>query len=1246
MRLHRLRMTAFGSFPGVEEVDFDALGEAGLFLIHGPTGAGKTTVLDAVCFALYGMVPGLRNSARTLRCDHAPPGRGPEVLLEATIRGRRLRIQRSPSWSRPKLRGQGTVQENAKVVLEELRHDWVALTTRLDEAGDLIGGLLGMNHDQFAQVAMLPQGEFARFLRADGDDRRKLLERLFSVRLYTEVEKWLAEHRRVTGRAEDALRGNVAAAANRMHGAAGDLPVADLGDDPLGWSAALLATAATAASETAASCTAGETALREARTRLEGAQNLADRQKRHAAALIRRDELENTAEERSDLETFLTEAANADRVLPLIQQYDARTAAAELADDHATQALSRLGSSGNLPGSLAASPPELTALEQERRDEIARIEQLRPEESRLAQLRADRDRTGHDIVAMEKIQSEITDRLAVLPVELKEAESRLSHARLSKAALPGAEAAVRAAESTLTAVRRRDTLAAALAEAVELRESSLAAIRPFAPDPDLGQVASWERTWREEAARLGELVAEEVRLAAVQAEAESVAASLTKLAADEATALRSVSEIPDLLDAAKAGLQQARAAAAEIPVAEAACRTARERFEAALRRDELVAESAAADEARRAATDQAQAALDRLLTVRQTRIDGMAAELAANLASGEPCMVCGSDDHPSPAEPGIGAPTAEDEEEAQAEADAAQRVREAAESEAAALAARLEEATDRADGLTVADAETAVAEGESTLTRLTAAAEPETALATRVDELTVARDAARERAEDLRTTLAELRAHERSLHDEQSRITARLDDARAGHPTVAGRRDRIVHEAALLAAALDAVAQTDAVQAKYDDLRGTVPDDRTEDAAAADLREAAAELSRLRLAAADEESGAQETARLTTELTELAERGSRNDIELATARTRAAQLAAEDTRLSEIIDQARGDDATLTARVRRLTDEATALQQAATALREATAAAAERDNARDLARRATLDAGFGGIEDARAAVRTDADRTAMSERLTFLRDEYAAVTALLADPELLAAVAEPVPDLTALAAERARAEQEHEDRASARDQARHRHDRLTALAAELATAVEALRPAEHRHRLARRMAELTNGNSTDNRWDMPLSAYVLGERLRQVVDAANDRLTHMSGGRYLLQYDKRRTAGSRTRAGGGLGLRVLDAWTGIDRDPATLSGGESFITSLALALGLADVVTAEAGGTEIGTLFVDEGFGTLDEDTLDDVLNILDTLRTGGRSVGIVSHVAELRIRIPTQLQVRKTRTGSTLRPA
>ena len=112
MRLHRLEVTAFGPFADTVTVDFDALSAAGLFLLSGATGAGKSSVLDAVCFALYGAVPGDRNDAKRLRSDHAAD-RAPRVALEATLSGRRFRIVRSPAWARPKKRGSGTTPEQA-----------------------------------------------------------------------------------------------------------------------------------------------------------------------------------------------------------------------------------------------------------------------------------------------------------------------------------------------------------------------------------------------------------------------------------------------------------------------------------------------------------------------------------------------------------------------------------------------------------------------------------------------------------------------------------------------------------------------------------------------------------------------------------------------------------------------------------------------------------------------------------------------------------------------------------------------------------------------------------------------------------------------------------------------------------------------------------------------------------------------------------------------------------------------------
>jgi exonuclease SbcC len=154
-----------------------------------------------------------------------------------------------------------------------------------------------------------------------------------------------------------------------------------------------------------------------------------------------------------------------------------------------------------------------------------------------------------------------------------------------------------------------------------------------------------------------------------------------------------------------------------------------------------------------------------------------------------------------------------------------------------------------------------------------------------------------------------------------------------------------------------------------------------------------------------------------------------------------------------------------------------------------------------------------------------------------------------------------------------------------------------------------------------------------------LTTYVLRQWFESVVAAANVRLAGMSSGRYeLVRVDE---AASRSERAG-LTLQVLDRHTGEQRSPRSLSGGETFYTSLALALGLADVVRAEAGGVDLDTLFIDEGFGTLDADTLDQVMAVIDELRDRGRTVGIVSHVSELKERISERVEVRRLPDGSS----
>ncbi|NUS17747.1 MAG: SMC family ATPase, partial [Streptomyces sp.] len=228
MRLHRLTLTAFGPFAARQSVDFDALSGAGLFLLHGPTGGGKTSVLDAVCFALYGQVPGDRPTTR-LRSDHAAPGTPTEVVLDLTLGGRRLEITRRPEQPRAKKRGSGTTTERAVTQLREHSGgQWRGLTRSHQEAGEEIRQLVGMSCEQFCQVVLLPQGEFATFLRAGATERAALLGRLFDTRRFRSVE-----HRLRDGKLEAVQRlaeGDRQAAdlAARMRQAAGEpLPEGD-----------------------------------------------------------------------------------------------------------------------------------------------------------------------------------------------------------------------------------------------------------------------------------------------------------------------------------------------------------------------------------------------------------------------------------------------------------------------------------------------------------------------------------------------------------------------------------------------------------------------------------------------------------------------------------------------------------------------------------------------------------------------------------------------------------------------------------------------------------------------------------------------------------------------------------------------------------------------------------------------------------------------------------------------------------
>jgi exonuclease SbcC len=987
MRLHRLRVTAFGPFTATQQVDFDALSEAGLFLLHGPTGAGKTSVLDAVCYALYGTVPGDRAQAHRLRSDHAPADLRPEVELEVTLRERRLLISRSPEWERPKLRGAGTTKEPARTLLRERRDgSWQTLSTRNDEAAAAIAELTGLNANQFTQVVLLPQGQFATFLRAKADDRAKLLGQLFATQRFTGVADWLAERRREGGRALEQAQQAIDAVVARILEAAGvdEPPPPD--QDPAAWAGEL----ATAAAERHDRAQDAVTVAREHRER---------HRRRHADMVA------------------LTERQAAYR--------RAREQAARLAED---------------AGRHAALNAELTA-------------------ARAAQPIA---------AVLEGVQR------AVAAADQAEAGCRQAHATLHR--LTGAATPAQPSGQSADELRAR------------------------------------ARRWREEVGRLEELADDVATHGTLEAE-------LTKLDGERAAVEAELTRLRQTLDGhadqrerAERRLRAATLATARADTVRVELAAATDQLNAAADRDELQLELTGSQRALADATDQALTARAAWLDARAARLDGMAAELAGTLVPGAACPVCGSDTHPRPAEASTDQVDVEAEQAAQHRSEAAERER-----------ARQE------------------------------------------------------------SVLGELRERHAAAQ------------AKAGERT----QDELAAAVAALRASLDQLSEQAADRAPAEAALAKLGDEQQADRAAElELRTRHAQL-----------------ARATADL-----------------RTRLAALA-------RTLDAARGQDPDIPSRQTRIAALADAAEHALAAMAALDERVRQRADAQAHAERQVAAAGFADLAAARAALRDETWSAEAAERLLRHEREQAAVQDRLADPDLAAAdrlpPADPDHTQAALAdADAALAEAEAE-LARALDVER----ALRRLREQLDAALRRSGPLRERHERTQGLANLVNGTGSENSRKMTLPAYVLAARLEQVTAAASDRLARMSSGRYTIAHSD---AVGRGRSG--LGLRVRDAWTGLDRDPATLSGGESFVTALALALGLADVVSAEAGGAELETLFIDEGFGSLDADALEEVMDVLDALRDRGRVVGLVSHVAELRGRIPARLLVHKTRSGSVLR--
>ncbi|WP_028045982.1 AAA family ATPase [Cellulomonas sp. URHE0023] len=309
----------------------------------------------------------------------------------------------------------------------------------------------------------------------------------------------------------------------------------------------------------------------------------------------------------------------------------------------------------------------------------------------------------------------------------------------------------------------------------------------------------------------------------------------------------------------------------------------------------------------------------------------------------------------------------------------------------------------------------------------------------------------------------------------------------------------------------------------------------------------------------------------------------------------------------------------------------------------------ERATARDDVRRRQVELadglsehGFETAQEARDALVEPAVLAELEAMVTAYATEQDRVAAGLAEPAIAALPEDLVVDVDAARAAESVARGLNDEAVGAARVASERAVAAEAAGTDVVSAARTLAERIEQAGPVSRLAELTAGGGSDNARSLSLATFVLMRRFEDVVAAANDRLRLVSDGRFELERsDEKEDVRARNT---GLAMRVLDHRTGRPQDPRQLSGGETFYVSLCLALGMADVVTAEAGGIDLGTLFVDEGFGSLDEHTLEQVLAELARLRAGGRVVGVVSHVETLKRSIADRIEIRPTPEGpSTL---
>lgn len=1294
MKPVKLVLSAFGPYAGRTEIDFTQLGEQGLFLITGDTGAGKTTIFDGITFALYGEASGGVREAGMLRSKYADPQTPTFVELTFLHKGGEYVVQRNPDYERPKARGQGmTVQKGDA----ELRFpDGRRPVTKTREVNQAVTELLGLDCRQFTQIAMIAQGDFQKLLLSDTEERSRIFRKLFHTDFYQGLQERL---RQEAGARDRKYRELVASIRQYVDQVAcqemtpAGVRWAELKKDGfLGKSAESMEVLEELIASDEEELRCADEALEELdRALLREAQRLGkagEEQKARERLAAMQEARERLVPETAGKQQRYEEAK---RQLPREQELEL-CVKTERDGLKRYDVLEKLQKDGRRLTKEREAEEEKRGGFQTQRDAL--FLQIQEEKEQLAALGSageKRQAIGHQKEGMDDLYQSVAGYCADFEAAKEQCAKQEAVQKETAADAMRLKEWIAGEQEALEAQAGLELKEQELQYEISVRKERQARLEAL--EQSCGQSGQLLQKQQKKAVQARQ------KLETAKQEEASAREELEGLKETELILLRQEQEAQGL----KVRKHQ---------LVELGNRVVDYEKLAADRKEKLAAYQAAV----RKKEQEAQKAWQ----MENAYFDAQAGLLASELQEGKKCPVCGSLHHPDPASFDGKAPTREAVDRQKTKLKQAENVV----SEASALAGTAANVQERAaEELLVACkeelAESAEVCSEEWCERVRAriqqefdtAKKREKALRQEYDEcqkrqerkkeLEAAIPSLEKKLEKLRITLQQaeqgLAVSMQGSVEQLRQLQVLLDECRGQAESEENRvasidsgaevNDRIEQIQQILIEAKDAqvmleswlnqaegraaslqrqlkqrenrrkklTEQEHLLERRQEELHGGNSRLEVLKSRCQELQEQLGRvLKQCREVAAKAGLNVQDGNTPSADLKNTGIAESAEDLQEQAAFW-LAWLADCIKRLAEQLRQAEARVRKKAELERRIPEQEKAVLQ----MEEQIAAQkellvrkeAEQTHLKEQEDSLVQELGgitrkekemqLGKLAEERKALEKERLEAETSWRQVVKEAEKTEAAILTLQRQLGEAEQATIEDIKMQRDALAKQKQELSQK---RDALHVRKESNEAIRAKLRTQQETLTQVEEEWSWMKALSDTANGTITGKARVM-LETYIQMRYFDRILARANVRLMTMSSGQYELV---RRTETTSRQGKSGLDLDVVDHYNGTRRSVRTLSGGESFEASLSLALGLSDEIQSSAGGIQLDTMFVDEGFGSLDEDALDQAMRALTALGEGNHLVGIISHVTELKDRIEKKIIVIKNRTqagvGSSVR--